>query len=163
MQGGMRLLAATSMGPTRTVIVVTDGDNLSWGIPNSKPVMSVSLSNIAKVRAGMPPKIQKSFLQSDIDRSFNLVLKGDSKAVTFLAPTSLERNALVQGFQSLLARTGADEEIEDSISTIDIGSCSGTRIDESDCTAKLYDEKGGDIYESSSIHPPRPPSETKEE
>ena len=30
MQGGMKLLAATSIGSTRTVTVVTDGVNLSW-------------------------------------------------------------------------------------------------------------------------------------
>ena len=30
MQGGMKLLAATSIGSTRTVTVVTDGVNLTW-------------------------------------------------------------------------------------------------------------------------------------
>lgn len=119
MQGGMKLLAATSIGSTRTVTVITDGVNLTWGIPKSKPVMSVALSTISSVRMGMPPKLLKSFLASDVERSFNLVLKGDSKAATFIAPTRLERDALVHGFQSLLATLNNPDNISETLSKCD--------------------------------------------
>ena len=119
MQGGMKLLAATSIGSTRIVTVITDGVNLTWGIPKSKPVMSVALSTISSVRMGMPPKLLKSFLASDVERSFNLVLKGDSKAATFIAPTPLERDALVHGFQSLLATLNNPDNISETLSKCD--------------------------------------------
>jgi len=80
MSGGMNLLAATAMGSTRAVTVVTDGITLSWGLPKSKPIMSIPLSNISLVLNGMPSKLQKTFLISDIERSFHLVLRGESKA-----------------------------------------------------------------------------------
>lgn len=102
MSTGMNLLAATAVGSTRIVTVVTDGNILSWGLPKQKPIMSIPLKNISCVKRGMPTKLQKSFLACDVERSFNLVLHGDSKAATFLAPTSLERDALVHGFETLL-------------------------------------------------------------
>lgn len=105
MQCGMNLLAATASGSTRAVTVVTDGKVFSWGLPKSKPIMSVNLKSISFVQKGMPPRLVKAFLLSDIERSFHLVLSDNKKAATFLAPTALERDALVHGFQSLLTLT----------------------------------------------------------
>ena len=103
MCSGMNLLVATANGSTRAVTVVVTKDELSWGLPKSKPIMSVPIGNIALVQIGMPSKLQKAFMISDVERSFHLVLHGGSKVATFLAPTPLERDALVHGFQSLLA------------------------------------------------------------
>ena len=98
-------MAATASGSTRAVTVVTDGKVFSWGLPKSKPIMSVNLKSISFVQKGMPPRLVKAFLLSDIERSFHLVLSDNKKAATFLAPTALERDALVHGFQSLLTLT----------------------------------------------------------
>ena len=111
MRGGLGLQAVTNFGTTRMVTVCIDNDRLSWGVSRSKPAMFVPVDQIALVQVGMPLKLASSFSQSDRDRSFNIVLSKDNKTATFLAPTPLERDALVHGF-AMIVTTRNSNHIE---------------------------------------------------
>ena len=65
--------------------------------------MSTSLDFIKEVHLGLPPKLRSYFSVADQERAFSLIMNSP-KAATFIAPTSLERDALVQGFESLLMK-----------------------------------------------------------
>lgn len=104
MEGGMTLLVITALGSTNPVVVTTDGKVLSWCLKRKQgESKSISLDNISGVELGMPQKLQKYFTAEDQERAFCLVLNG-GKSASFLAPTSLERNALAQGFDALIRR-----------------------------------------------------------
>lgn len=114
MQGGMTLLVITAIGSTNPVVVTTDGNTLSWCLKRKHgESKSISLDTISGVELGMPPKLQKHFVEEDQQRSFCLVLTG-GKSASFLAPTSLERNALAQGFDALIRRRLLMKQAPDS-------------------------------------------------
>ena len=95
---GISLLLASSLGSTRAVTVTLIEDLLTWGKPCSKSISSIKLRAIKDIVKGTS---MKAYLDSEIyQRSFTFSLKNES--VTFIAPTSIERDALFNGFKSLL-------------------------------------------------------------
>lgn len=104
MEGGMTLLVITALGTTNSVIVTTDGVTLTWCLKRKQSQKkSISLDTICDVELGMPYKLRTHFTPQDQERSFCLVLSG-GKSASFLAPTSLERDALAQGFDALIKK-----------------------------------------------------------
>ena len=100
MSTGLSLLLATALGSTRTVTVTITGDILNWGVPSSKPLGVVALATIKDIKKGVSDKLLKFFDLPMQERSITLLLKNDS--VSFVAPTSLERDALFNNFKALL-------------------------------------------------------------
>ena len=101
----MTLLVITALGTTNPVIVTTDGVMLSWCLKRKQgEKKSIPLDSISEVEQGLPPSLERHFSLEDQNRSFCLVLPG-GKSASFLAPTSLERDALAQGFDALIRRS----------------------------------------------------------
>lgn len=98
---GMTLKAVVAMGRTKPVKLTSDGKVMQ--ISYSNFTMTVPLEEVSSVKRGMSSsKLTRTFLKCDTERSFNIVLRGEQKAATFLARNALERDALVHGFQYLL-------------------------------------------------------------
>ena len=114
MEGGMTLHVITALGTTNPVIVTTDGVTLTWCLkrkPGEKK--SILLDRISSVEHGMPPRLQRYFTVEDQERSFCLLLPG-GKSASFLAPTSLERDALAQGFDAVIQKNLLSKKSADS-------------------------------------------------
>ena len=101
---GIKLLLASSIGSTKSVLLIADGHQISWGLENSKPLASYLITKISHVSKDMPIKYLKSFKGNDYERSFTIYFGSESQSVSFLAPSSLERDALLTGFQSMLLK-----------------------------------------------------------
>ena len=105
MESGMTLEVLSAMGATNFVILSTDGENLTWSLKKKKSTLSsVSLDLVTGVELGIPKKLIKYSLAKDQERSFFLIMNtdGNEKMATFFAPTRIERDAFVHGFNSLL-------------------------------------------------------------
>ena len=101
MSQGMILQAVVAIGRTKQVLVLTDGIKLQ--ISYSNFTMTVPVDQISCVKKGMSSgKLTRSFLKRDTESSFHIMLRGEQKAATFVSSSTLERDALVHGFQYLL-------------------------------------------------------------
>ena len=101
MSKGMSLQAVVALGKTKAVVLLTDG--IKMQISYSNYTMTVPVDQISSVQKGMTSgKLTRSFLKKDAERSFHIMLRGEQKAATFVSPSTLERDALVHGFQYLL-------------------------------------------------------------
>ena len=101
MSQGMILQAVVAIGRTKQVLVLTDGIKLQ--ISYSNFTMTVPVDQISCVKKGMSSgKLTRSFLKRDTESSFHILLRGEQKAATFVSSSTLERDALVHGFQYLL-------------------------------------------------------------
>lgn len=104
---GISLLLATVIGSTKEVIVVIQNSTLTWRMQSSssqraspKPIGSVSLRTILNIEMGMSKKLDSLYIEEIHRRSFTIHLRKES--VSFIAPTTIERDALFNGFKSLL-------------------------------------------------------------
>lgn len=101
MTKGMNLQAVVAIGRTKPVLLLTDG--MKMQISYSNFTMTVPVDEISSVKRGMSSgKLTRSFLRRDTESSFHIMLRGEQKAATFVCPSTLERDALVHGFQYLL-------------------------------------------------------------
>lgn len=137
MSAGMNLLLVSAIGSTRSVTLTTDGLTISWGLPKSKPMKyetinfypyilffsyvfsflsffdsfrSFAVNNVSCIQSGMPEKLIKLLADpADNHRAFTFICKDKIQPTTFLAPTSLERDALVNNFLLILSQLSSSE------------------------------------------------------
>ena len=103
---GLILELASTLGSTKSVILSIDQhrSNLVWGVSGSKPIACVPLKTIKSVENGFSARIEssKAFEEDPTvkTRAFTIALKHE--AVSFIAPSELERESLVTGFKERL-------------------------------------------------------------
>ena len=106
MSAGLILELASTLGSTKSVILSIDNhrSNLVWGMSGCKPISCVPLKTIKSVENGFSTRIENSKAfdedQSVKSKAFTIALKHE--AVTFIAPSELERDSLVTGFKERL-------------------------------------------------------------
>lgn len=105
MSTGLNILAASNLGGSRSITLKIDRGNVCWGVPKAKSSVSYSLSDLSNVENGLPSKILKLYSSDDNTRALTMQFEGSGfkkQVAAFLAPSPLERDALVRGFCALI-------------------------------------------------------------
>lgn len=109
MSMGIQLQGLRGDGTTPRIMLSLKDGKLSWRYSSNNKRFCILISEIAKVASGLPmgsPSLQ-SFSAIE-DRCFHVLGNDSGKTVTFITPTSLEKEKMVECFDLMLKKLKMD-------------------------------------------------------